>query len=66
MAKKMRYGANMNVQRRSGTRRAIRQKQLLATLASLLLCALVGFGVWRLTKAEEPKPSEETPEPTGA
>lgn len=65
MAKKMRYGANMNVQRRSGTRRAIRQKQLLATLASLLLCALVGFGVWRLTKAEEPKPSEETPEPTG-
>ncbi len=42
-----RYGNRANTRYRSGTRRAIRQKQLIAAILALLLCTASGFAYYK-------------------
>lgn len=61
-----RYG-KASVRRRSGTRRAIRQKQLIGTAIALVICILVGALCYKRTVGDnvtEYEPKENTPTPT--
>ncbi|MBO4398509.1 MAG: putative glycoside hydrolase [Lachnospiraceae bacterium] len=44
-----RYGNRANTRYRSGTKRAIRRKQLLCTLVALAVCAVLGYTFYRKT-----------------
>lgn len=62
-----RYGNKANVRYRSGTKRAIRRKQLFFTLVALVLCATIGFGIYHKsvgTKVTEYAARENTPAPS--
>lgn len=62
-----RYGNKANVRYRSGTKRAIRRKQLFFTLVALVLCATIGFGIYHKsvgTKVTEYAVRENTPTPS--
>lgn len=62
-----RYGNKANVRYRSGTKRAIRRKQLFFTLVALVLCATIGFGIYHKsvgTKVTEYAARENTPTPS--
>ena len=62
-----RYGNKANVRYRSGTKRAIRRKQLFFTLVALVLCTTIGFGIYHKsvgTKVTEYAARENTPTPS--
>lgn len=64
-----RYGNKANVRYRSGTKRAIRRKQLFFTVIALILCVAMGFGIYTKsvgTKVTEYAARENTPTPTDA
>ena len=63
-----RYGNRANVKYRSGTKRAIRRKQLFFTLVALVVCAALGYGIYRKsvgTKVTEYAAREATPTQSG-
>ncbi|MBO4323814.1 MAG: putative glycoside hydrolase [Lachnospiraceae bacterium] len=62
-----RYGNKANVRYRSGTKRAIRRRQLFFTLVALVLCATIGFGIYHKsvgTKVTEYAARENNPTPS--
>ena len=64
-----RYGNKANVRYRSGTKRAIRRRQMFFTVVALIVCVAMGFGIYNKsvgTKVTEYAARESTPTPTDA
>ncbi len=64
MAQKSRYGTNVGVRRKSGTKRARRKKNLIMAVFSLCFCVLLGAGCYALTHQKMPAAYVEGVSPT--